>query len=206
MAALRGVFNILPDRGYNNNNAGGFFSDYAARIQQVGFGFTPYTGTANIGGTEHRLEDRRTESDQLHLADHGHEVHLPRPVDQYAQADDRPGSRNDRKDHPSSARRSRMSRATPARPFPALPRPRSIPNVNKLALDSEALVLKPDGSGYIGDEYGANVYYFNANKEIVGVITPPAAMQPRKSGSPDFNSLTAVTDGRRNNQGFEGVS
>ncbi len=47
-----GTFNILPDRGYNNNNAGGFFSNYAARIQEVNFSFTPYTGDANIGGTD----------------------------------------------------------------------------------------------------------------------------------------------------------
>src|SRR5262249_18697504 len=43
-----GVFNILPDRGYN---AGAFFADYAARINTVPFTFTPYTGSANIGGT-----------------------------------------------------------------------------------------------------------------------------------------------------------
>ena len=43
-----GTFNILPDRGYNS---GTFFSDYAARIQQVSFVFTPHTGGA-IGGTD----------------------------------------------------------------------------------------------------------------------------------------------------------
>ena len=47
-----GTFNILPDRGYNNNNAGGFFSNYAARIQTVNFAFTPYYGAANIGGVD----------------------------------------------------------------------------------------------------------------------------------------------------------
>jgi hypothetical protein len=41
-----GTFNILPDRGYNSGN---FFADYAARIQQVSFLFTPYGGAANIG-------------------------------------------------------------------------------------------------------------------------------------------------------------
>lgn len=47
-----GTFNILPDRGYNNNNAGGFFSHYAARIQSVNFSFAPYYGAANIGGAD----------------------------------------------------------------------------------------------------------------------------------------------------------
>src|SRR5262244_2514760 len=43
-----GTLNILPDRGYNLGN---FYSDYAARINQVGFTFRPYYGSTNIGGT-----------------------------------------------------------------------------------------------------------------------------------------------------------
>jgi hypothetical protein len=43
-----GIFNILPDRGYNSGN---FFADYAARIQQVSFLFTPYGKSTNIGGS-----------------------------------------------------------------------------------------------------------------------------------------------------------
>jgi hypothetical protein len=80
-------------------------------------------------------------------------------------------------------------------------------NVNRLALDSEALILRPDGSGYIGDEYGANIYYFNSNKQIVGSIVPPAALQPHlPAGTLNFQSTATPTNGRRNNQGFEGVS
>ena len=45
--------------------------------------------------------------------------------------------------------------------------------INKLPLDSEALILKADGSGYVGDEYGANIYYFNPVKQIIGVATSP---------------------------------
>ena len=45
-----GTANILPDRGYNTD--AGFFSAYAARIQQVDFTFTPYTSAANIGGVD----------------------------------------------------------------------------------------------------------------------------------------------------------
>ncbi len=82
------------------------------------------------------------------------------------------------------------------------------PRINKLALNAEALVLKTDGSGYVGDEYGANVCYFNANKQIVRVITPPDALRPHKgTGNPlNFNSTIAPDNGRRNNQGFEGVA
>ncbi len=50
--------------------------------------------------------------------------------------------------------------------------------IDKLPLDSEALILKPDGSGYVGDEYGANIYYFNPAKVIINAIVPPPAMQP----------------------------
>jgi hypothetical protein len=50
-------------------------------------------------------------------------------------------------------------------------------------------VLKSDGSGYIGDEYGANIYHFDVNKKIDGVITPPAAIQPHTpAGTLNFNS------------------
>jgi hypothetical protein len=76
------------------------------------------------------------------------------------------------------------------------------PNINKLALDSEALVLEDDGSGYIGDEYGGHVYYFDASKQIIGVIIPPQAFEtcphghavlriPRHAGSPQDASIFA---------------
>src|SRR6478609_7647403 len=46
--SFNGTLNVLPDRGYNS---GSFYSDYAARINQVGFTFRPYYGSTNIGGT-----------------------------------------------------------------------------------------------------------------------------------------------------------
>ncbi|MBC7980883.1 MAG: hypothetical protein H7Y36_10005, partial [Armatimonadetes bacterium] len=53
--SFSGTFNILPDRGFNKDAAGpnpAFFSNYAARIHQVGFTFTPYTGVAPVGQTQ----------------------------------------------------------------------------------------------------------------------------------------------------------
>jgi hypothetical protein len=74
-------------------------------------------------------------------------------------------------------------------------------DVKKLTLDSEALVLLPDGSGYIGDEYGANIYHFNAQKEIDGVIVGTEAVRPHLPvGTPNYTSLQAPANGRRNNQ------
>ncbi len=46
--------------------------------------------------------------------------------------------------------------------------------INKLPIDAEALIIKPDGSGYIGDDYGANIYYFDATKKIIGAIVSAA--------------------------------
>ncbi|MDB6132687.1 MAG: outer rane autotransporter barrel domain protein [Verrucomicrobiales bacterium] len=91
-------------------------------------------------------------------------------------------------------------------PTPGAPN-QTFTGINKLAIDAEGLALKPDGSGYVSDEDGANVYYFNANKEITAVITLPAAVQPHTAGGdPNFISTTAPADGRRNNQGLEGVA
>lgn len=79
----------------------------------------------------------------------------------------------------------------------------------KISLDAEALTYLPDGSFYVGDEYGSNVYYFDANRKLVGIIAPPAALVPRDAaGVVNFNSADTPTpsSGRRNNQGMEGVS
>lgn len=79
--------------------------------------------------------------------------------------------------------------------------------IHKLAIDAEALVLKADGSGYFGDEYAAAIYHFNGAKQIDGVINPPAAAQPHKPlGTLAFSSEINNVNGRRGNQGMEGVS
>ena len=82
------------------------------------------------------------------------------------------------------------------RSFTGVPSPSSTvtntyTDINKLPLDSEALILKPDGSGYVGDEYGANIYYFNPGKQIIGaiVLRPPSnRTHPRM-----FQSSSAIT-------------
>lgn len=199
-----GTFNILPDRGYNNNNAGGFFSDYAARIQQVDFTFTPYTGSANIGGTD--LASRIAAQNQIAFTS-------PISGVKFTYADPvtgNPASVTTGLD-PALGQTTIFGKSLPyvtsytGQTFPGSGNA-TFNNINKLALDSEALVLKPDGSGYVGDEYGANIYYFNPGKQIVGAITPPEALRPHSNGNLNFNSTNAPADGRRNNQGFEGVS
>lgn len=87
-----------------------------------------------------------------------------------------------------------------------LPAPASGVGAGKVSLDAEALQVTRDGGFYVGDEYSANVYYFDKSGRLRGVINPPASIAPRRDGGPDFNSLQPPVTGRRNNQGPEGVS
>ncbi len=199
-----GTFNILPDRGYNNNNAGGFFSDYAARIQQVSFRFTPYTGATNIGGVDIASQIAAQNQISITSAINGVKFTYLDPTSNTLL--------NTSGLDPAATTATIFGTTMPyVTNYTGQRAPGELNstfnNINKLPLDSEALVLKADGSGYIGDEYGANIYYFNASKQIVGVITPPAAIQPHlPAGTLDFISVSAPTNGRRNNQGMEGVA
>jgi len=88
----------------------------------------------------------------------------------------------------------------------ALPAPASGVGRGKVSIDAEALQFTRDGGFYVGDEYAANVYYFDRRGRLRGVIRPPAAIAPQRGGRPAFGSLQAPDTGRRNNQGPEGVS
>jgi hypothetical protein len=87
-----------------------------------------------------------------------------------------------------------------------LPAPASGIGSGKVSIDAESLQFTRDGGFYVGDEYAANVYYFDRRGRLRGVIQPPAAIAPRRDGRPDFGSLHAPETGRRNNQGVEGMS
>lgn len=87
-----------------------------------------------------------------------------------------------------------------------LPSPSSGAGKGKISLDAEALQFTRDGAFYVGDEYTANVYFFDKAGRLQGVITPPDAVTPRSKGKPDFGSLKPPESGRRNNQGAEGMS
>jgi hypothetical protein len=188
-AAYQGTFYTVPDRGFNSDT---IFSNYAARIQTVNFTFTPYTGSAPLGGTT--INEKLASQSQIVP------TYLTGQLFTYANSNGLPAV---------------STGLDPAAGSKATLLGQSVPyvftssgfQVNKLALDAEALVLKGDGSGYIGDEYGANIYYFNSAKEIVSVLPQPAATQPhRPAGTLNFESTVAPINGRRNNQGMEGVA
>lgn len=93
-----------------------------------------------------------------------------------------------------------------------------LPEANgKLALDNEAIVRLPDGSMFISDEYGPNIYRFSADGHLLSATQPPAALVPMRHGAPNFASDNpgpgaAEPDpkdpdtGRQNNQGLEGMA
>lgn len=87
----------------------------------------------------------------------------------------------------------------------------------KLSLDNEAIVRLPDGSMFISDEYGPNIYRFSADGHLLSATQPPAALVPMRKGVPNFASNNpgpgaAEPDpkdpetGRQNNQGLEGMA
>ncbi|MBH1556861.1 esterase-like activity of phytase family protein [Stenotrophomonas maltophilia] len=86
-----------------------------------------------------------------------------------------------------------------------LPSPANGAGAGKVSLDAESLQFTADGHFYIGDEYTANVYYFDAQGQLQGVIVAPPAIRPQRDGKPAFGSLAPPQSGRRNNQGVEGM-
>jgi hypothetical protein len=88
-----------------------------------------------------------------------------------------------------------------------LPSPVSGMGAGKVSLDAESLQFTRDGGFYVGDEYAANVYRFDAEGKLTGIIVPPKAVRPLDAaGKPDFTSLRPPVTGRRNNQGVEGMA
>ncbi|PTR34955.1 phytase-like protein with esterase activity [Luteibacter sp. OK325] len=88
-----------------------------------------------------------------------------------------------------------------------LPSPASGIGEGKVSLDAESLQFTRDGGFYVGDEYAANVYRFDAKGKLTGIIVPPKAVRPLDAdGKPDFTSLKPPVTGRRNNQGVEGMA
>ncbi len=174
--SYNGTFNILPDRGYNIGN---FYSDYAARINQVGFTFKPYYESTNIGGT--------TDLEKLQAQN---QFTITTPITGVRFTYDDPITHTTSFTtglDPATNYTTIFGQTMPyVTSYTGLQSPSSTinttyPNINKLPLDCEALILKADGSGYIGDEYGANIYYFDPTKKIVGAIVPPPALQPHSA-------------------------
>ena len=183
-----GTFNFLPDRGYN---AGAVFSNYAARINAFNFTFTPYTAAAPTT-LQNQIAMSFTGSTRF-TYDHDNNPATP-AIYTTGLLPAAGGSTLFGTTLPTVAATTTQSDGSYA---------------NRLTVDAEALALDKRagkaGSGWVGDEYGASIYRFNASKQIVGVLPLPAALVPRPAGSINFASDPPTT-GRRINQGFEGVA
>ena len=88
----------------------------------------------------------------------------------------------------------------------AMPSPATGEGAGRISIDSEGLVMAPDGSLYVSDEYAASIYHFDANGRLLGAIPAVPAIMPRTNDRIDFNSVKAGDSGRRNNQGLEALA
>jgi hypothetical protein len=167
----------LPDRGRNDPGEGLFY-DYAARLHRFRIEFTPYSGKP--------LPADKRSQDQVRIKPDGGLVLTDFLGHRFTGAD--PGD------------------GTVTEKGILLPAPRSGTGAGKVSIDAESLQFTRDGHFYMGDEYAAHVYYFDAKGRLQGVIVPPAAIVPRTNGHIDFGSLNPPQTGRRNNQGVEGMS
>lgn len=93
------------------------------------------------------------------------------------------------------------------------------PGGTRPSLDSEGLVLMPDGTMYVSDEYGDYIYHFTLDGRMITAIPPPDAFLPVRNGSVSFSAASPPRydpdeqivpedpdSGRANNQGFEGLT
>ncbi|MES2922733.1 MAG: choice-of-anchor I family protein [Verrucomicrobiota bacterium] len=179
---LKGTFNVLPDRGYNT---GTFYSNYAARLHRVAFTFTPYYGAGPVA---------QNQIDLLYV-DTTKFTYQDGPTTKFTTGLN-PGAVT------GTLFGQTVGLATGANgPGGA--------TESLLSFDAEAVHLFSDWSGYVSDEYGAYIARFNPAKKITGLTQLPEAARPhRPLGTPNFDAsgTPAPLNGRRNNQGLEGLS
>ncbi|MFC7336873.1 lamin tail domain-containing protein [Haloferula chungangensis] len=178
-----GTFHVLPDRGFNADvNGSAYFSNYAARVHELPFTFTPYSASspttqgqilASYGGsTKFTYLDGDTVKFTTGLNPTGTSTVFDQSVGTITAANGPGGEQTE-----------------------------------LLSFDAEAIHLFADGSGYVSDEYGTYIAHFDASKTITGITQLPESAQPHTpAGTLDFDSLAAPTNGRRNNQGLEGMT
>ena len=171
----------LPDRG--PNNVGGLTTtNYAARLNKFSIVLNPYTGAASLAPTQTQLQ--LTQSGGFLLRDTTGALFTGRD--------------------PQAGTLTRDGIIYPVPPAGDI-------GAGKISIDAEAVTFLHDGSFYVGDEYGAAVYYFDKTGKQIGAIQAPPSVLPLVNGVVNFNGvndapLIAGSTGRRSNQGMEGVS
>jgi uncharacterized protein YjiK len=174
-----GTFNVLPDRGYNS---GAIYSNYAARVHSVPFTFTPYYGSTAVGQTQivptYSTTTKFTYVDGL-TTKFTTGLNPTGVSTMLGQSVGTVVAANG----PGGAQETLIS------------------------FDAEAIHVFPDGSGFVSDEYGTYLCRFNSSKQITKLIQLPESARPhRPVGTLEFDSVSPPTNGRRNNQGLEGMA
>ena len=175
-----GTFNVLPDRGFN---AGTFFSNYGARLHEVAFTFTPYTGAAQVGQTQ-IVPTYSNSSTKF--------TYLDGASTKFTSGLIPTGT--------STILGQTLGTVTAANgPGGA--------STNLISFDAEAVHLFTDGSGYVSDEYGTYIARFDSSKQITNIVQLPASARPTNAlpgAAPNFGATNTL--GRNANQGLEGLS
>ncbi|MHB1207799.1 MAG: esterase-like activity of phytase family protein [Rhodospirillaceae bacterium] len=173
-----GTLYALPDRGPNGIGQVSF-SDYAGRASAFAIVFSPYTGTANLPAAT-------SSQNQIGFTATGGVIF---------------------RDFNNALTTGLDANGTTIQNGIRFPSPATGAGAGKISLDAEGLRFFKDGSFYVSDEYGANVYYFDSAGKLQGAILPPPALLPRDAqGNLFYTSLTDAVTGRRFNQGLEGVA
>ena len=181
-----GKFQVLPDRGYGDGT-----SNYAARLHEVDFTFTPYYGNAPT--TQGQVQPVYNSVSTKFTYQDGSKVKFTTGLNPDTVAGV-VGART------GTLFGQTVGIATAANGENGL-------QEELLCFDAEAIHLFPDGSGYVSDEYGTYIARFDATKKITGLTQLPGAAQPHNAtGDLKFDSINAPSNGRRNNQGLEGMS
>jgi hypothetical protein len=87
----------------------------------------------------------------------------------------------------------------------------------KLVIDAEGIVRLADGTFFVSDEYGPDIFRFDATGKLLSATVPPAAFTPVRKGAHNYSANAPTTGatgpdpadpetGRQNNQGLEGLS
>ncbi len=75
-----------------------------------------------------------------------------------------------------------------------------------LRLDPESVRYAPDGTFYVSDEYGPNIYHFNQTGQRIGVIAVPEKFKITNLSANETTEITGNTQGRVANRGMEGLA
>jgi len=185
-----GNFIAAPDRGYNIAGT----VDYAPRLNTLQMSFTPAPLGAS-GLPQNQIGLTLTQALRLYET-------LPGGGTQFLSGlDPRPGGVATGGARPATASLPEMPQAFNG----------------KLALDAEGVVRLQDGSWLVSDEYGPSIYRFDASGQLTGALPVAASVRPLRNGVTDYSSNNPTTgqpapspanptNGRGNNQGFEGMS